>query len=159
MLKKGEKAVATLRRPDVLDELKAQYPSDSLLTLRLDVTKSDEIAAAFTKTWEVFGRVDVVFNNAGYGILAEAEGTPEDAARKMFDTNFWGAANVSREAVRFFRESNPPGLGGRLLVTSSISAVNPVATAGYYGASKAGKRCGLHEHDMVLMQLSLFFQL
>ncbi len=52
--------------------------------------------------------IDVVFDNAGYGLIAEVKGTTEDRARIMFDVNFWGATNVSREAVRFFREVNKP---------------------------------------------------
>ena len=77
---------------------------ERLLVLKLDVTKQQDIIDAFQKAKEVFGRVDVVFNNAAYGVLAEVEGTPDDAARAVFDVDFWGAANVSREAVRFFRE-------------------------------------------------------
>ncbi|KAH8104677.1 hypothetical protein BXZ70DRAFT_608168 [Cristinia sonorae] len=137
VLRKGEIAVATLRKPEVLDELKTSHSSDKLLVLKLDVTKKAEIKEAFGRGLETFGRIDVVFNNAGYGILGEVEGTPEDDARKMFDTNFWGAANVSQEAVRIFRERNPAGSGGRLFVTSSMVAVHPTLLVGYYSASKA----------------------
>lgn len=137
VLRRGDIAIATLRKPEVLDDLKAQYAADKLLTLKLDVTNLDEIAAAFTKAKEVFGRVDVVFNNAGYGMMAEVEGAPEDKARGMFDANFWGATNVSREAVKFFREVNSPA-GGRLIVTSSLTACRTMPLMGYYSASKIG---------------------
>ena len=138
VLKNGDIAVATLRKPEVLDELKKQWPTDKLLVVKLDVTKKQDIIDAFSKAQEVFGRVDVVFNNAGYGVLAEVEGTPEQEARYMFDTNFWGATNVSREAVRFFREVNKP-VGGRILVVSSLVGIKPMALIGYYTASKFGE--------------------
>ena len=138
VLKKGDKAVATLRRPEVLADLKETYPEDKLLLVKLDVTKPEEIIDAFRKAGETFGRIDVVFNNAGYGVLAEVEATPDAAARAMFETNFWGSANVSREAVRFLREENKP-CGGRLIVTSSASGIKPLPLIGYYSASKFGE--------------------
>ncbi|CAL1703540.1 unnamed protein product [Somion occarium] len=131
----GDIVVATARKPEALDDLKSQYPSSKLLVLPLDVTNNRQIKDVFSKAKEAFGRIDVVFNIAGRGILGEAEGTPEDEARALFDTNFWGATNVSREAVRFFREENKPA-GGRLLVNSSKVGIQAVPFAGYYSATK-----------------------
>ncbi len=138
VLEQGDILVATLLKPEVLNDLTAKYAADKLLVLKLDVTKPQEIVDAFQKAVDVFGRIDVVFNNAGYAVLAEIEGSPEDALRKLFDTNFWGAMNVSREAVRIFREVNKP-LGGRLLITSSMGGVAPVPLLGYYAGSKHGQ--------------------
>lgn len=137
VLKNGDIAIATLRKPEALSDLQTQYDTTKLLVLRLDVTKPQEIRDAFAQAKEAYGRVDVVFNNAGYSVLAEAEGTPDDAARAMFEVNFWGAANVSREAVAFFREANKPS-GGRLLNVSSIIGLAPGAGMGYYAATKHG---------------------
>ena len=109
-----------------------------VVVAKLDVTKPEEIEAAFTAAKDAFGRVDVVFNNAGIALLSEIEGTPDDAARGVFETNFWGAANVSREAVKFFREVNPAGVGGRLLQFSSVSGLQGLAAVAYYTASKFG---------------------
>lgn len=131
-LQKGDKVVATLRKPEVLSELAAKYP-ESLLVLRLDVTKTAEVTAAFTASREKFGRVDMVVNNAGFGVVAEVEGTADNTARGVFEVNFWGASHVSREAVRFFREENKPR-GGRLLQVSSLSGVHSSAGAVYYCA-------------------------
>lgn len=130
--------MATLRTPAVLADLQKEYPEDRLLVLQLDVTKSREITAAFDAAVARFGHVDVVFNNAGYAVQGEVEGTPEDVARKLFDVNFWGAANVTREAVRVFREVNKPR-GGRLLQMSSIAGVGGPPLMGFYGASKHGE--------------------
>ncbi|KAI0082901.1 NAD-P-binding protein, partial [Irpex rosettiformis] len=114
-LANGDNVVATLRKPDVLRDLQDRTPSDRLLVLKVDVTKEDEILDAFTKAKEKFGRIDVVFNNAGYVFSSVIESTPEDVARALFETNFWGAVRVSREAIRFFRDENPNDAGGRLI--------------------------------------------
>ena len=138
VLSKGDIAVATLRKPEVLNDLKAKHPASRLLVLKLDVTKPNEIADAFNKTKEVFGRIDVVFNNAGYLVAGEAEAIADEPARKMFDTNFWGAAYVSQEAVRFFREDNSPQ-GGHLIQNSASSIWVNLPLMGFYTASKCGE--------------------
>ena len=136
-MKKGEIVVATARKPEVLDDLKAKYPATQFITAKLDVDKIEDIKNAFAKAKEAFGRIDVVFNNAGWVPVGETEAHPEEDARKLFDTNFWGCANVSREAVRFFRDENKPS-GGVLLVNSSMSGLRSVPVMAYYSASKHG---------------------
>jgi NAD(P)-dependent dehydrogenase (short-subunit alcohol dehydrogenase family) len=100
----------------------------------VDVSNPADITAAFDKTKQVFGRLDIVFNNAGYGSLGEAEATPEDVARGQFEVNFWGAVNVSRAAVAFFREVNKPGVGGTLVQVSSFFVYSPGPTFAFYNA-------------------------
>ena len=138
-LDKGDKVVATSRTTVALEGLKGRYSADQLLLLALDVTQPSEISRAFAQAKASFGRVDVVFNNAGVGLVAEVEGTPEASARSIFDTNFWGAANINREAVRFLREENRPGEGGRLIVNGSSGGICPLICNGYYCASKFGE--------------------
>ncbi|KAJ7096673.1 hypothetical protein B0H15DRAFT_52702 [Mycena belliarum] len=135
VLSNNEIAVATLRTPTVLDDLAAANP-ERLLVVKCDVAKPADILSAFAAAIEKFGRVDVVFNNAGYGILGESEATPEDAARALFDVNFWGAVAVSKEAVRVFRDVNPRGAGGRLLNVSSGLGFGAAPGLGMYSASK-----------------------
>ncbi|KAG1732561.1 hypothetical protein EDB19DRAFT_1733390 [Suillus lakei] len=135
-LNQGDIVVATLRKPQVLSDLAARYPADKLLVLKVDVTKQEDIDEAFARTREAFGRLDVVFNNAGYAIFTEVEGTPVDKARELFETNFWGATNVSRAAVKFFREVNEPGKGGMILQVSSVGVFNAVPGLSYYAATK-----------------------
>lgn len=65
LLENGERVVATLRKPEVLADLIAKYSKDRLLVLKVDVTKPEDITAAFEKTKEVFGQLDVCYNNAG----------------------------------------------------------------------------------------------
>ncbi|KAJ6600387.1 hypothetical protein DFH09DRAFT_1355680 [Mycena vulgaris] len=136
VLKQGDIAVATLRNPAALSDLQSKYPSTQLLLIPLDVTHTPDIKAAFDTAVKAFGKVDVVFNNAGANQIGEAEGIPEAEARKIFDINFWGAMNVSLEAIRVFREVNEPQ-GGRLLNISSTTAFAPMPGAAYYVASKS----------------------
>ncbi|KIJ39321.1 hypothetical protein M422DRAFT_257933 [Sphaerobolus stellatus SS14] len=62
-------------------------------------TRCQEIKSTFAKIKETFGRLDVVYNYAGYGILVVAEATLNDLARDMFEVNFWGLVNVTKKAV------------------------------------------------------------
>ncbi|KAI0811179.1 hypothetical protein BC629DRAFT_1589916 [Irpex lacteus] len=135
-LSKGDIVVATLRKPEVLKELQDRTSAEKLLVLKVDVTKDEDVLNAFTKAKERFGRIDVVINNAGHGLSSLVEVTPDDAARGIFETNFWGAARVNREAVRAFRDSNPEGAGGRLIVISSEYGIIAYPTTGYYSATK-----------------------
>ena len=138
VLENGDIAVATLRKPAALADFASKYPSSQLLVVQLDVTNPAEIKSAFQQAKAAFGRVDVVFNNAGYLVAGEAEAIPDELARKMFDTNFWGAAYVSQEAVRFFRDENSPQ-GGHLIQNSASSIWVNLPLMGFYTASKCGE--------------------
>ncbi|KIJ66817.1 hypothetical protein HYDPIDRAFT_128161 [Hydnomerulius pinastri MD-312] len=133
-LSKGDKVVATVRKPEILNDLVVAHPKDKLLVLQVDVCKPSDINAAFARIKETFGRIDVVFNNAGKAAFAEAEGMPDDVSRGMFEVNFWGAANVTRAAVKFLREVNPPGQGGVIFQISSVVAYHSLPTFSYYAA-------------------------
>ncbi|EED79409.1 predicted protein [Postia placenta Mad-698-R] len=154
VLRKGDIAVATLRTPSALADLAARYPPSRLLVLPLDVTDAAQIQAAFARALEAFGRIDVVWNNAGYTMLGETEGTPDEVARKMFEVNFWGAANVSREAVRVFRDVNSPR-GGRLLQNSSVAGLQGYLLIAYYSATKFALE-GLTESLITLVEPGSF---
>ena len=132
-LQQGDKVVATLRKPEALSSLLSKYPS-RLLVLPLDVRDPEQIRAAFENALERFGHVDIVFNNAGICIISEAEGMSDGHGRELFEVLFWGAANVTKEAVKVFRErNNPPG--GRLLQISSRTTLKVVAGVAHYAAA------------------------
>lgn len=132
-LSKGDQVVATCRKPSSLDEVVAKHESSQLLVIKLDVTSTKDIAPAFDKAVAKFGRIDVVYINAGYAVLGEAEVVPEDVARSVFEVNFWGATNVSRESVRTFREVNKPQ-GGVLLQASSVAGAFGLPGLTFYSA-------------------------
>ncbi|KAJ7476995.1 NAD(P)-binding protein [Mycena galericulata] len=134
-LANGDKVVATLRKPEVIASLAAKYTKEQLIVLKLDVTKVDDITAGFAAAKEAFGRIDVVFNNAGYGIIGEIEGTSDTKARDLFEVNFWGAVNVTRQAITFFRDVNKPA-GGLLMNMSSMFGIDAPPGAGFYAATK-----------------------
>ena len=148
VLRKGEIAVATLRKPEAIADLSLQYGPDRLLVTKLDVTDGQEIKNAFAGAVEHFGRVDVVFNNAGYALFGEAEGMPDELARAAMEVDFWAAANVSRETLRVFREVNKPA-GGFLLQVSSASALVGLPGLAYYCAPKHGQldHCAVFTDD------------
>ena len=95
ILASGERVVATLRKPQVLAYLKDKYTAEQLLIQQLDVVNDEQIEAAFAATKEHFGRLDVVVNNAGYGLFGEAEGIPLDEAREQIEVLFWGPVKIS----------------------------------------------------------------
>ncbi|CDO72276.1 hypothetical protein BN946_scf184970.g128 [Trametes cinnabarina] len=136
VLAKGDTAVATARGVSAIDDLKAQYPSDRLLVIKMDVTKPQEVADAFAEVKRTVGRLDVVFNSAASGAFGEVETVRDEDARAEIEVNFWGAWYVSRESVKFFREVNAPGVGGRLLQVSSMTGVIGSPGLGFYCASK-----------------------
>lgn len=137
VLSKGERAVATTRSSASLDELAKQYPTTQLLVVQLDLTDATAIASMFDTIKEHFGRLDVVVNNAGYGLKSEIETTPDEIARPIFETLFWGPVNITKHAIRFFREVNPKGTGGRVLQISSITAYVGPPGFGFYSAAKS----------------------
>ncbi|KAI0354401.1 NAD-P-binding protein [Trametes cingulata] len=134
-LEAGDKVVATLRKPSALADLTGKYPATRLRVLKLDVTQPAEIDAAFAEAKAAFGRIDIVFNNAGYVALGELEATPDDVARPLFEVNFWGAVHVSQRAVRFFREENAPQ-GGLLLQNSAMGGLAGAPAIGFYISTK-----------------------
>ncbi|PIL33191.1 hypothetical protein GSI_04641 [Ganoderma sinense ZZ0214-1] len=136
ILAAGERAVATARKPETLSELTAQYTPAQLLVVSLDVTNEEQIKAAFKATKEHFRRLDVVVNNAGYGIQGEIEATPEVEARRIVETLFWGAVHVTKEAIPLLRDLNPPGHGGRILNITSVGGYVANTTLAYYCAGK-----------------------
>lgn len=101
----NERVVATLRKPEVLASLQKQYTPEQLLVIPLDVTNKTQITEAFKATKERFGRLDVLVNNAGYGLAGEVEALPEDEMRKQIEVLFWAPLYISLE-VRF--PSNEP---------------------------------------------------
>ncbi|MEO8756604.1 MAG: SDR family oxidoreductase [Devosia sp.] len=129
----GWKVAICGRRADRLAAVKAE--AGLALAEPADVTNPTAVAAFFTKAKANFGRIDVVFNNAGAFAPATVFGDLEvDIWRKMIDVNLNGAFYVAREAFRAMREQAPQG--GRIINNGSISAYVPRPGAASYTASK-----------------------
>ncbi|THH29940.1 hypothetical protein EUX98_g4236 [Antrodiella citrinella] len=135
-LESGDSVLATDINVAGLAELQSAYPADKLLVQKLDVTSAQDITDAFAAAKKTFGHLDVVFSNAGHGVASELEGLTPEHARGLFDVDFWGATNVGLAAVKFFREENAPGVGGRLLFTSSMLGQMVFPIVGIYNSAK-----------------------
>lgn len=130
-LKRGDKVAATARNPDTLADLKKQYGS-SLLPIQLDVTDRKASFAALEKAKQNFGRIDVVINNAGYGLFGAIEETTEKEARDQMEANFFGLLWVTQAALPIMRAQG----SGHIIQVSSILGVYTFPVLGIYNASK-----------------------
>ena len=87
-----------MRKPTALEDLSKKYPAEQLLVLKLDVTDKEAIARSFSDIEKQFKRLDVVVNNAGYGVTSEIEATPDEISRPLFETLFWGPVYITQQA-------------------------------------------------------------
>ena len=102
-LQRGDRVVATARDVRSLASLVAEY-SAQVLTLSLDVTDQVQVEAAVKQGHAHFGRLDVVVNNAGYGLFGSIEEVSAAEARAVMETNFFGALWVTKAALPYLRE-------------------------------------------------------
>jgi NAD(P)-dependent dehydrogenase (short-subunit alcohol dehydrogenase family) len=130
-LQRGDQVVATARDVRSLDELAARYGS-SVLPLALNVTDAVAVEAAVKRALDRFGRLDVVVNNAGYGLFGTIEEVTAAQARAQMETNFFGALWVTKAVLPYLRERR----SGHIIQVSSIGGVHAFPTLGLYHASK-----------------------
>ena len=125
-LARGNQVVAAARRPAELQR------SENLLPVALDVTDEDQAQAAVAAAVREFGRIDVVVNNAGRGLLGAVEEASDEAARAIFDTNVFGVLNVQRAVLPVLRAQR----SGRLIQLSSVGGFTGTPGWGLYSATK-----------------------
>ncbi len=131
VLADGDKVVATARKPEQLAELGRQYPETALI-LPLDVMQQSAVDSAVKAALDRFGRVDVLVNNAGYGVNGAIEEVSEAEYMPMFETNVFGLLRVTRALLPQFRERK----SGNIVNLSSIGGLIGTPGVGYYNASK-----------------------
>ena len=127
----GDRVVGTARRPGALEELVAEY-GGRLVVLPLDVSDRAAVFAAVKDALAAFGGLDVVVNNAGYGLSGAVEEVTEGQAREILDTNFFGALWVCQAVAPHLREQG----SGHVVQMSSVSGLVGIPTMGLYSASK-----------------------
>ena len=127
----GHNVVATARRVDALADLVALAP-DRVMALELDVVGAGAAERAMVAAVERFGRIDVLVNNAGYGVVGALEETPDAELRALMDTNFFGAMAVTRAVLPMLRAQR----GGAIVNISSLGGQLSFAGFGAYSASK-----------------------
>ncbi len=130
-LERGDQVAATARAPEALNDL-ARGHGERLLPIQLDVTDRAAAFRAVKAAHQHFGRLDVVVNNAGYGLFGAVEEVSEAEARAQMETNFFGALWVTQAALPCLRQQG----GGHILQVSSIGGVAAFPGLGLYHASK-----------------------
>src|ERR1700761_3513174 len=130
-LKRGDKIAATARNTDHLKDLVEKY-GDAVLPIKLDVNSRDESFKAVKQAQDRFGRIDVLINNAGYGLFGAIEETTEQEAREQIDTNFFGVLWVTQAVLPIMREQK----SGHIIQVSSVLGLITLPVLGIYNASK-----------------------
>src|SRR5258708_22556879 len=129
----GEKVIATARNAQQLSDL-VERCGDNVRAVALDVTDERAAIAAVQLAVDVFGRLDVLVNNAGYGNLAAIEDTTIQDFRAQLETNLIGVVNLTKAAIPVMRRQG----AGRILQFSSVGGrVGPIGR-GAYAAAKWG---------------------
>ncbi|MFD9405463.1 SDR family oxidoreductase [Streptomyces sp. NPDC059989] len=130
-LSRGDKVAATARNAETLSDLVAEY-GDAVLALDLDVTDKAAVNETVERAKEHFGRLDVIVNNAGYGLFGAVEELTEQALRDQLETNLFGALWVTQAALPYLREQG----SGHIVQISSTGGVASWPLVGGYHASK-----------------------
>ena len=127
----GDRVAATARDTSSLDDLVSAH-GDAILSIELDVTDREAAFAAVAQAADRFGRLDVVVNNAGYGVSGAIEELSESQARAQIEVNLFGALWVTQAALPILRRQG----SGWIVQVSSIGGLAAFALTGIYHASK-----------------------
>jgi len=130
VLATGDKVVATVRsQPEKLAE---QLNNKNLHVITLDVTNEQDALRAIGEAVGYFGRIDVLVNNAGFGLLSAIEEGTDKEVRYMYDTNVFGLLHVTRATLPHFRKQR----SGHVINISSVGGLASAAGWGLYASTK-----------------------
>ena len=124
----GYKVYASAKKDDDISELK----SLGFETFKLDVRNQDDITDAFNQILQNDGKLDALFNNAGFGQPGAIEDISTDVLRKQFETNFFGLHELTIQAMKIFRKQGY----GKIIQHSSVLGIIALKFRGAYNASK-----------------------
>ncbi len=130
-LKRGDQVVATARNLDTLDDLVKTY-GNQILALQLDVNDRQACFEAVNKAKQHFSRIDVLINNAGYGLFGTVEETSEQEARQQIETNLFGLLWMTQAILPIMRAQGQ----GHIVQLSSALGLATLPVLGLYNASK-----------------------
>ncbi len=133
VLAKGDKVAATARNPEQLKAFTEKYP-EQIYPLQLDVTDQQQVHKAITDTIAHFGRIDVLVNNAGFGIIGAAEAYTDEQVYSQLATNLYAPIAITRAVLPYMRKQR----SGRILQISSIGGRIGNAGLTMYQAAKFG---------------------
>ncbi|TCP30126.1 SDR family oxidoreductase [Sphingomonas sp. BK235] len=131
LLARGDRVAGTVRKTASMDDLKAKY-GDQLMVHTLDVTDTDGVREVVRAAFEQFDHIDVVVNNAGYGLSGAAEEVTDKQIRQQIDTNLIGSIQVIRAALPFLRAQG----GGRIIQLASMGGQTAYPNLSLYHATK-----------------------
>jgi NAD(P)-dependent dehydrogenase (short-subunit alcohol dehydrogenase family) len=131
LLSRGDRVIATARDISKVEDLVREYPATAR-AFTLDVTKPAEIESVAQQAIAAFGHVDVLVNNAGYGVNGAIEEVSEDEFEPMFQTNIYGLIRTTRAFLPHFRQRR----AGHIFNLSSIGGLIGGAGWGFYNTSK-----------------------
>jgi NAD(P)-dependent dehydrogenase (short-subunit alcohol dehydrogenase family) len=131
LLERGDKVAATARNLEHLNDLVEEF-GDAVLPIQLDVNDRDACFAAVKKANDHFGKIDVLINNAGFGLFGAIEETTEQQARAQMETNFFGLLWVTQAIVPVMRAQHR----GHIIQVSSMLGLITLPVLGVYNASK-----------------------
>jgi len=131
VLARGQRVIATARNITALDELVARHP-ENCRALALDVTDSAQVKDVIAQAVKEFGQLDVVVNNAGYGLIGAFEELGPEQITRNFQTNFFGALEVMRAALPVLRAQG----SGHIVNISAAAVISNYAGFSIYGATK-----------------------
>jgi NAD(P)-dependent dehydrogenase (short-subunit alcohol dehydrogenase family) len=126
----GDAVVATARKSSAITNAPGSQPG--LLAVDLDVTNESAALQAVKRAMEHFGRIDVLVNNAGYGLAGAVEESSAEEVRSIFDTNVMGLLNVTRAVLPHMRSRR----SGHVINMSSLGGYRVGAGFGVYGSTK-----------------------
>ena len=130
-LERGYNVVVTVLAPDGNHPLGDQYP-DRFRSFHLNAKDFDRIPNVVARCTQAFSRIDVLVNNAGYGLLGLIEETLPAKYRPLFDVNFFGLAEMTRAVLPVMRRQR----SGHIINLSSVGGFDAAAGLGFYCASK-----------------------
>ncbi|KAN0033300.1 hypothetical protein ACTA71_002724 [Dictyostelium dimigraforme] len=134
LLNNGYKVSALTRKPEELEEQVKQISNtvDNLLIIKTDITNDESVKNAVDKTIERFGKIDVVVNNAGYGLVGALEEISDKEVRSIYDVNVFGVINILRHTTPHLRKQR----SGIIINVSSILGWNTMANYYAYCSTK-----------------------
>lgn len=118
---------------EVFDLSRNGSDTEAVKHITCDVTDEDSVREALAKVVELSGKIDVLVNNAGFGISGAAEFTSLVQAKKQFEVNFFGTVSCTNEAVKYMRKTG----GGTIVNVSSLAAPLSIPFQAFYSASKS----------------------
>lgn len=131
VIEKGDFIIGTFRKQSQADNFNSLH-QDKSFALTLDISKPNEIERVVKLVTDKFGKIDVLVNNAGYGLAGAIEETSTEETKAIFEANFFGTLNLTQTFLPIFRQQK----SGHIIQISSHSGFKAFAGFGIYNASK-----------------------